>query len=162
VSAVDGLGTLPQADLGVEVAAIGGWGPARLELAYSAWQTSTSPIRSGSLGVTGLAVDFATATARAGAELPGTPLGIHATYEVGAMEGRGIGMFTGGSTDRWSAIGGGVTARAQMVQGVWMVFSWDMVVALDRPVYTMMDGTYVWQPEPTSMRLAAGLQIGWP
>ncbi|MCW5808119.1 MAG: hypothetical protein KIT31_37555 [Deltaproteobacteria bacterium] len=78
--------------------------------------------------------------------------------EVGRL--RGVGMETSASR-RWSALTVGVGWTHAFTPWLAAVIDVESGVALDRPRFTLDDGTLVHQPPPASARAAVGVEVGW-
>ena len=156
-----GIGMLPSAAYGAEVAAHVARGPASAELAYSRWARSAGPSMSQTLG--GIAVDFAATTARLGYRLGPLPVSARAETELGWMRGTGMGTL-GGRTGRvtWVAAGAGLAADWRATPWLRLIAAADAFVAIDRPRFELPDAAPVYEAGQLSGRVSMGIEVALP
>lgn len=161
LAALAGVGMLPSAGYGGEIAAHVARGPAIAELAYARWARSSGPSSAQVLG--GVAVDFAATTARIGYRLGALPVAARAETELGWMRGTGLGSL-GHQTGRvtWLAAGAGLAADWRATRWLRLIAAADAFVAIDRPRFELQNGAPVYEAGQLSARVSMGIEVGLP
>jgi hypothetical protein len=162
-AALAGYGMLPQLGIGGEVAAWIELGPASLEIARDGWSNTRRAAFAPTYDVDGLSVDFTATVARIGWKLGDLPLRARASGELGTMTGRGVGALAGSERPlRWIGAGAGVAADWRPAPWLRVMAAGDIVFAIQRARFALLDGTQVYEAGPLSARFSVGLEVGIP
>jgi hypothetical protein len=159
VSALSGIGLLPQVGLGGEVAVTVRAGRHLAELGMARWVKSAAQFIDG--GPAKVNVDLDVTVARYGWRPALMPLRAWVAVEVGNMHGAGIRLPTAQIDDgRWIAAGTGFGIAWQMTPWIRLFGSTEAMVAIERARFSNGD-MIVYAPSPMSVRTTCGLEVGW-
>lgn len=161
LSAVSGIGVLPEVGLGAEISGYVRHDAAMFELGETKWLGTTERSRYGEPAQ--IDVGFQVTAARFGWRPEGLPLRAWADVEVGNMNGNGASLATAQlGSGRWVAAGSGFGVGWQMTKWIRLVGTTEIDIAFERVAFKLDDGLVIYQPAPASARTSVGLEVGWP
>lgn len=152
-------GTLPGAGLGGGAAIAIGRAPFSIELGFAAYAPARAPAPGADMA--GADIDLISGRAR----LCGARGGwrICGGGAVGRMGGRGVGVEDPRSAvRRWSAVTVGGGWSRPLAGPLAIAVELDVGVAVERPRFTLDDGTLLHEPAPVGARLAVGIEARFP
>jgi len=158
LSAVSGIGLIPQVGVGGEVAVTVRAGKHLAELGMARWVKSTAQFIDG--GPAKVDVDLDVTVARYGWRPALMPLRAWASVEVGNMHGGSPIAMTQIDDSRWVAAGAGFGIAWQMTPWIRLVGSAEAMVAIERARFSNGD-MIIYAPSPMSFRTSCGLELGW-
>lgn len=160
VSAVSGIGVIPQVGVAAEVAIVVRRDNLLAEVAGTRWLDSYSQFHDGAPAVVNVLLD--TAAGRFGWRPSHLPLRAWTAVEFGLMAGSSVKLPTEQlEPGRWIAAGVGFGVAWQMNKWLRLVGTNETMVAIDRVRFTTGNGLVVYAPSPMSFRASAGIEIGW-
>lgn len=158
VSALSGIGVIPQVGLGAELAITVRAGNHLAELGAARWNTSAGQFHDG--GPAPVDVNLDATLLRYGWRPTHMPLRAWVAVEAGAMHGSGV-DFGQIAEGRWIAAGTGFGVAWQMTSWARLVGGTEVMLAIERMRFTGSDGIVVYAPSPMSVRTTVGLELGW-
>lgn len=159
MSALSGIGLIPQVGLGAELAVSVRAGRHLAELGVARWAHSAAQFIDGN--PVNIDVDLDVTVARYGWRPAVMPLRAWIAVEVGNMRGGGIELPTAQIEDsRWIAAGTGFGVAWQMTPWIRLFGSTEAMVAIERARFSNGD-MIVYAPSPMSVRTTCGLEVGW-
>ena len=160
LSAISGIGVVPEVGWGSEIAGYVRRDEAMLEIGEARWLASSQKIRYGTPAQ--VDVGFQVTAARFGWRPERLPLRAWLAVEVGQMNGSSDTLATSQTgSGRWIAAGSGFGVGWQMAPWIRLVGTTEIDIAFQRVRFTLSDGVVVYQPAPASARATCGLEIGW-
>jgi hypothetical protein len=159
-SLVSGAGISPHVGYGTEVALWFVWGSGAVEISGTRWLERLAELPASQRFGAAIGLDALAARVCWNPERYGPRVCV--LGEVGAMSGRGVGLFdsrVGEAT--YSAGGIGLSLRTRLRPHLALVGGFDMLRAIDRPRFVLDRGTVLFQPDPLAGRINLGLEIGW-
>ena len=160
LSAISGVGILPDVGLGGELAGYVRRHAALAEVATTRWRHSTQHLTGG--GPAHVDVGLDVVALRGGWRPEDLPIRAWAAAEVGRMDGSGVGLANAQvGSGRWFAGGAGFGVAWPMAPWVRLVGMTEVVLAFERVRFRLDDGAVVYYPAPMSARASVGLEVGW-
>jgi hypothetical protein len=160
LSAVSGIGVVPEVGLGTEIAGYVRHDTTMFELGGTKWLSSSERARYG--GPAQIDVGFQVTAARVGWRPENTPLRAWVGVEVGSMNGTGSSVATAqNGAGRWVAAGSGFGVGWQMTRWIRLVGMTEFDIAFERVRFQLQDGVVIYEPNPASARASVGLEVGW-
>jgi hypothetical protein len=157
LSAISGIGIVPEVGLGAEIAISARHNSLLAELAEAKWLASGAD-RSNSHVDVGLGVT----AARLGWRPEHRPLRAWLSAEVGSMDGTGTNLSTSQpNSGRWFAAGAGFGVAWPMTPWLRLVGSTEALLAVERVRFEQSDGVVLYAPSPVSARATVGIEVGW-
>ena len=155
VAAAGEAGTLPGAGAGAAAAVALACHHWRAEVHGSGWLSRRARLVAGTNA--GADVGLLAVGLRACRER-GTRL-LCATAEVGALDGRGVGIGEPrAATLRWSAAGAAIGTELHLGPHIAAVLLVEGLVAIERPRFSLDDGTLLHRPAPLTVRLSIAFE----
>jgi hypothetical protein len=156
VSALAGIGNLPNLGVAGELAVIGIRGPLAIELAGSHWlsgSTNVAADASVNIGVDALALRVGWRGDHVRAWLDG---------EIGRVHAEGVGLTDAmRGAERWTAIGGGVGYALPLAPHILAVAAGEVELATNGVSITLSDGNMVYETPVIAIRGRLGLEVTW-
>ncbi len=160
LSAVSGIGVVPEVGGGAEISGYVRRDSAMFELGETKWLTSTERGRYGGPAAA-IDVGFQVTAARFGWRPEGLPLRGWVDVEVGSMNGTGSQATAQDGSGRWIAAGSGFGVGWQMTKWIRLVGTTEIDIAFERVRFQLDNGIVIYQPAPASARTSVGLEVGW-
>ena len=154
--ALSGIGGVPEVGLGGEVAGFVRYRQTFVELGWAQWVAGDVMLRTN--GAADLAVGLGTSVLRVGYGPERIPVRAWLGGELGTMQARGI---AGVQSERWAAASAGLGVCWPISAHIHLLGSFEVLVPVARPRFTLVDGDEAYRVSALSNRAAIGLEVGW-
>ena len=160
LSAISGIGVVPEVGVGGEMAAYVQRRSANVELARMRWMPNSQVLHDGAPAHVDIALDVT--SVRFGWRSEQLPLRAWLAVDVGSMSGTGVGLSQPQvGSGRWVSAGAGFGVAWPMAKWTRLVGTTEVVAAFERVRFRLDDGVIVYQPAPMAARATVGLEVGW-
>ncbi|HEY1818127.1 MAG TPA: hypothetical protein VGG74_37550 [Kofleriaceae bacterium] len=156
-SEVTGTGVQPGVAFGGELAVPLFWHQLFVEPAAELWGHASSDRT-----MPGVNTSLQVATLRVGWRSTDWPVRAWMVGDVGRLSGEGVDVVEPHeAAPAWAGIGAGA-AFAWTVGHLAFVASGEAIAAIARPQFALTSGEVLFQPGAVALRLAVGIEVGWP
>ncbi|MDB4956651.1 MAG: hypothetical protein JWO36_4220 [Myxococcales bacterium] len=160
LSAISGIGVVPEVGVGGEIAGYVQRHSANFELARTRWVSRTQVLHTDAPA--GVKIGLDVTSVRFGWRSEELPLRAWLAVDVGSMSGSGVGLSNPQlGAGRWVSAGAGFGVAWPMAKWTRLVGTTEVLAAFERVRFRLDDGLIVYQPAPMAARATVGLEVGW-